>query len=97
MSKRYQIVKAEHLHGLMLRLTYADGAVLVLDFSSWLHSPRRTPNEKRYRNPRWFARVKLHHGIALHWGDVLIGMDAEDLRKGNINGVAVVRQDAAAA
>lgn len=97
MSKRYQIVKAEHLQGLMLRRTYADGAVMVLDFHRWMHSPRRTPYEKRYRDPRWFSRVKLHRGIALHWGDVLIGMDAEDLRKGSITGVALVRQEAVAA
>lgn len=93
MERRYHITNVEHMGGHVLALTYADGLCKVLDFGPWLHSPRRTRYEKRYRAVQWFARVK-NDGIALLWGNMLIGMASDDLRKGRINGVAEVRRAA---
>lgn len=88
-AKRYQITSVEHVQDHVLRIAYADGAVQVMDFGPWLHSSRRTRYDKRYRAVHWFKRVK-NDGTALIWGDHMIGMDAEDLRKGLIGGVVLV-------
>lgn len=94
MNTRWQMNSVKHLQGHVLRVAYADGITIDYDFAPWLESTRRTPFEKRYRAVEWFKRFKAHPGF-LEWGDLLIGMDAEDLREGHITGVEVRRQQAA--
>lgn len=82
MKPSNRLKAATYAHGLVLRLSYADGAVKTVDFGPWLNAPERTPYEKRYRNTAWFKRFKLLDDHAIMWGDYLIVFASDKLRTG---------------
>lgn len=94
MRKSERLIKAEHVDGLTLRLTFGDGLSLMADFSGYFRD-RATPSEKRYARPEWFKRFKLLDEHALMWGDFLILFSTESLRKWHVRGVTRARKVAA--
>ncbi|MBP8824250.1 MAG: hypothetical protein KBH07_11450 [Flavobacteriales bacterium] len=90
MDPKYTIITAHHAGAHLLRIDFADGAEYVYDFGPWFADPKRTPYEKRYIPIGWFTRVKVHAGY-LEWGDLLIGMAAEDIREGHITGIVSLK------
>lgn len=95
MSKKDQLKKAEHVKDTVLKLSYADGAEVLVDFKSWF-AGNRTPYERRYKNPSWFRRFKLLGDHAIVWGDYLMVFSAAKLRAGKSPGVEVLRSARAA-
>ena len=95
MSKRSQLIGAEHLHDHVLKLKFADGVELMADFATYFNT-YATVGERRYGGPKLFKRFKIVGVHALEWGDMAVVFSAERLRSWRSTGVLPARSKQAA-
>jgi len=81
-SSYLEITEAKYVSGYIIRLTFNDGVVRVMDFEPFLRKARN-PDLAQYRQLRKFKSFRLHHGD-LMWGDYEMIFPITDLHRGKI-------------
>jgi hypothetical protein len=76
------IVRAEHLSGYQVKLTFSEGAERIIDFEPFL-SRSRNPMIRAYLDPKQFTNFRVDYGD-LVWGDFDLCFPIADLYEGQI-------------
>ena len=72
-----KIVRAEHLGGHVLKLSFSDGAEREIDFGPFLERSRH-PEIRKFLSPKRFKQATLKNG-ELMWGDYDLIFPISDL------------------
>jgi hypothetical protein len=77
-----EITEAKHVSGYMIRLTFNDGTVRIVDFGPFL-AKARNPDTTDYRALRRFKSFRIEDGDLI-WGDMQMIFPIMDLYNGEI-------------
>jgi hypothetical protein len=77
------VVRAEHLHDYVLKLTFSDGVVRDLDFGRFL-SEASHPEIRKYLKQEKFKQFHIENGDLL-WGDYDMCFPMADLYEDRIS------------